>query len=213
MALLPAAPTITLQPAPPVTFTIAQLTPSVTVADAGGTYNGSAFNATATVNGLDSVEGVSPSFAYFAGSTPGVSVAGVPTTAGTYTVIAFFAGSTDYSAANSTPVTFTIAQATPTVTVMDVSGTFNGPALPATATVNGQDSLEGVSPTFSYYAGSDTTGTLLSGAGLSRNLHRGGPVCRQHGLQLRQQHTGYLHDRPGADYNARSDRPGSGGGQ
>ena len=156
----------------PVTFTIAQATPTVTVTDAGGTYTGSAFPATAKVNGQNSLEGVSPTFTYYAGTdTTGSPLSGAPITAGTYTVVASFLGSTDYGSATSTPATFTIAQATPTVTVMDAGGTYNGATFPATAKVNGQDSLEGISPTFTYYAGTNTASTPLSGAPLNAGTY------------------------------------------
>ena len=94
-----------------MTFTIAKATPTVNVTDAGGTYNGSAFPATVTVTGVQgsavaSLEGVTPTVTYCQGnscsSTP-------PTQAGTFTVTANFPGSADYAAAQSVPVTFTIA--------------------------------------------------------------------------------------------------------
>ena len=43
-----------------------------------------------------------------------------------------------------------IEQFTPTVSVVDNGGTYSGTAFPATATVNGQSSLEGVTPTLDY---------------------------------------------------------------
>lgn len=67
----------------------------------------------------------------------------------------------------------TVNKATPTVSVSDAGGTYNGMAFPATATVAGvvagvddtpAASLEGVSLTLTYYAGSDASGTPLSGA-------------------------------------------------
>ena len=132
---------------------------TVTVSDAGGTYNGSPFPATALVNGATSLEGVSPTFTYYAGSTAtGNGSTTAPTAVGTYTVVASFAGSTDYAAAQSAPLTFTISKATPAVTASDAGGTYDGSPFPATALVNGATSLEGVSPTFTYYAGSTATG-------------------------------------------------------
>jgi hypothetical protein len=146
-------------------FTITQSGPSVTVSDAGGTYNGGAFAATALVNGAASLEGVSPTLTYYVGSqASGTPLAGAPSAAGTYTVVAAFAGSADYGAATSAPLTFTITPATPSVTVSDAGGTYNGGAFAATAQVNGAGSLEGVSPTLTYYAGSQASGTPLSGA-------------------------------------------------
>ena len=117
----------------PDVFTISQATPSVTVSDAGGTYSGSAFPATPLVNGGSSLEGVTPTLNYYAGSTAtGTAVFGAPSSLGTYTVVASFAGSTDYTSATSTPATFTITQATPTVTVSDAGGSSGGSAFSAT---------------------------------------------------------------------------------
>jgi len=93
-----------------------QATPTVTVSAAGGSYNGSPFAATATVNGGPRLEGVAPTLTYYAGSrAAGTPLAGPPVDAGTYTVVAAFAGSPDYTSATSAPVTFTIARATPAV--------------------------------------------------------------------------------------------------
>jgi Bacterial Ig-like domain (group 3) len=164
------------------TFTIAQATPTINVGDAGGTYNGAPFPATANMAGVvagvdnspaPSLEGVTPGLTYYAGPTAsGTPLAGAPTLAGTYTVVASFAGSSDYASA-SAQATFTIAQATPTVSVSDAGGTYNGAPFPATATVAGvvagvdntpAPSLEGVSPGLTYYAGPTASGTPLAGA-------------------------------------------------
>ena len=159
----------------PTTFTIAMATPGVTVADDGGAYSGSPFPATAQVSGVSgtassSLEGVTPTLIYYAGSTPtGTPLAGAPAMAGTYTVVASFPGSADYLTAASTPTTFTIAMATPGVTVADDGGTYSGSPSTATAQVSGvsgtaSSSLEGVTPAVTYYTGSTATGTPLSGA-------------------------------------------------
>ena len=52
-------------------------------------------------------------------------LSGAPSGAGTYTAEAMFAGSSDYAATTS-DVTFTIAQAAPTLSVSDAGGTFDG---------------------------------------------------------------------------------------
>ena len=145
-------------------FTIAQTTPTVAVINAGGVYKGSPYPATATVNAAASLEGVSPTLTYYAGNgTGGTNLGGTaPSTAGTYTVAANFAGSTDYAPASGQS-TFTIATATPIVSVTDAGGTYTGNPYPATATVNGGASLEGVSPTLTYYVGNGTGGTNLGG--------------------------------------------------
>ena len=104
----------------PATFTIAKYNPTLTVTDAGGTYNGSAFPATATVAGTSgpagpSLEGVTPTLTYYTGrpSATGTPLSAAPSSAGTYTVVAKFAGSADYIAAQAAPVTFTIGKASP----------------------------------------------------------------------------------------------------
>ena len=61
-----------------------------------------------------------------------------------------------------------VSRATPTVQVTDASGTFTGKAFTATATVTGlggaaSASLEGVTPTLTYYVGTSATGTPRSG--------------------------------------------------
>ena len=165
VATFPGSADFTSVNSSPVTFTIDPPAPTLTVSDAGGTYNGSPFPGTAIVNGGASLEGVTPTLAYYVGGTAsGTSTTTAPTAAGTYTVVANFAGSTDFGATSSTPVTFTISQATPTVTVNDAGGTFTGNPFPATALVNGGASLEGVTPTLAYYVGSIATGTSTSTA-------------------------------------------------
>ena len=100
--------------------TVKKATPLVGVSDAGGTYSGSSFPATANVTGINgtaasSLESISPIFAYYAGiSAAGTPSSSAPIAAGTYTVVASFAGSVDYaSATSSVPQIFTISQAAP----------------------------------------------------------------------------------------------------
>jgi sugar lactone lactonase YvrE len=157
---------------------VTQATPTLAVTDAGGFYTGSPYPAADTVagvvNGLDStpspsLESVTPSLAYYTGtSATGTALSGVPTTAGTYTVLASFAGSSDYTSGTAS-TTFTISPAAPTVNVTDNSGTYNGTAFAASDGVAGvnqvaEPSLEGVTPTLTYFSGTGATGTALSGA-------------------------------------------------
>jgi hypothetical protein len=156
------------------TFTVGQATPTVTVTDAGGTYNGNPFAVTDSVTGVSgtagsTLEGAGLTLTYYVGATAsGSPLSGVPATSGTYTVVASFAGSTDYrSASNST--TFAVGQATPTVTVTDVGGTYNGSPFTPTDSVTGVSgtpgsTLEGVGLTLAYYVGSTASGSPLSGA-------------------------------------------------
>ena len=88
-------------------LTITPATPTLSVADAGGTYDGLPFGATATVAGINgqassSLEGAIPSLSYYVGTTAtGTPLGGPPIDAGTYTVQASFPGSTDYTARSS----------------------------------------------------------------------------------------------------------------
>jgi hypothetical protein len=167
----------------PVTFTIAQATPGVVGSDVGGTYNGDPFPATATATGIGGAA-VSGSFAfiYYVGDgVSGSSSAAPPTSAGTYTVVAAFS-STDpnYGGTDSSPVTFTISQATPRLSLTDVGGIYDGQSFPATDSVAGVvfgvdntpgPSLEGISPALTYYSGATSSGTPLSGAPMNTGTY------------------------------------------
>ena len=86
----------------------------ITVTDVGGTFNGSAYPATATIAGVGGspssmLEGVGLTVTYFSGSSAsGTSLSGAPLSLGTYTAVASFPGSTDYSSGSS-QTTFSIA--------------------------------------------------------------------------------------------------------
>ncbi len=83
-------------------------TPAIVASDSGGAYTGKPFPATATVNGAASLEGISPTLAYYAGSTAmGKPLRGAPSAAGAYTVVASFPGTLDY-ASTSAQTPFTI---------------------------------------------------------------------------------------------------------
>jgi len=139
------------------------LVPTVTVTDDGGIYNGSPYPGTATVNSSSTLEGVSPILTYTSRATD-LTLSGAPTSVGTYTVVASFPGSQDYGSVQSTPVNFSITEGQAVVSLKDNGGSYNGSPFAATATVNGVSNLEGVSPTLTYYLGSNATGTPLSGA-------------------------------------------------
>jgi hypothetical protein len=119
---------------------IVNATPSVAVTDAGGTYNGNQFPATATVAGMNgiagsSLENVGLTLDYEQLDDSGNAIADLgssaPLHAGNYEVIASFAGSTDYSSAqNST--TFTIGKANQTVTWATPAPILYGTALSST---------------------------------------------------------------------------------
>ena len=96
---------------------VVPVTPTVNVIDNGGTYNATAFVATATVNGQSNLEGVTPTLDYqqlVNGSWHDLG-ANAPVNAGSYDVTANFAGSTDYTAVSSSTVDFNITQAPITI--------------------------------------------------------------------------------------------------
>src|SRR5262249_12678511 len=121
----------------PLTFTISPATPSVSVSDAGGTYDGAAFSATATAVGTDGPTPVSGSFSYtyYVGlGTSGTSLGSTaPSAAGSYTVVATFTSSDGNYTGGSAQTTFTINAAGPSVTVSDAGGAYDGAAFAAAA--------------------------------------------------------------------------------
>ncbi len=157
------------------TISISQAMPIVSVFENNGTFNSAAFTASESVMGVTHVAGVSlenvtPSLSYYAGSSVTNSnlLGSVPTAVGTYTVLASFVGSSDYTSGGAS-TTFTISQATPTVSVTDNSGTANGGAFTASDAVAGVNhvagaSLENVTPTLHYFSGTTASGSALSGA-------------------------------------------------
>ncbi len=157
-----------------VAFVISQATPTITVSDLGGTYDGNPFPATGTIAGVvagvdntpgPTLEGVPLTFVYFLGiAFESPALPGPPTDAGQYSVAALFAGSQDYTA-NGQETGFVISQATPTVVASDAGGNFDGNPFPATATVTGVGgvTVEG-NFSFVYFPGNTTTGTPSAAA-------------------------------------------------
>ncbi len=179
---------------PPATFTIFQATPAIQVSAASGDFNGQPVAVTATVAGVVSgvdntpgptLEGVGLSLQYFQvfGNGSSDSLFAPPTSAGNYQVVATFAGSTDYASASSTPASFSIYQAAPTIAVNATSGDFNGQPVAVTATVAGVvagvddtpgPTLEGTGLTLQYYqlfanGGSDSLNAAPTSAGAGGN--------------------------------------------
>ena len=72
-----------------------------------------------------------------------------PVNAGSYVATGTFAENDNYTAASNT-ATIVIAKATPTVTVLPVSATFNGQAHPTTGTVAGVGGADLGAATISY---------------------------------------------------------------
>ena len=134
--------TLTVNPAP---LLITLTTPVLT-------YDGSPQPATSTTTPAS----IPVSYTYDASNT-------VPTDAGTYAVVA---SSADPDYAGTASGTLTIVQATPTLTLTTpVDAIYDAAPQGATADVTGVTG--GVDPgaaTLTYFAGTDTTGTLLPGA-------------------------------------------------
>jgi hypothetical protein len=138
------------------TLVQSQVTPTVSVTDANGTYNGSAFAATATVNGGSSLEGVGLVLDYVRHNSDGSSTdlgGSAPVSAGSYTVTASFAGSADFAPASAS-ADFSISARPITVTADSGQGKVYGTADPAE---------------FTYTI---TTGSLVSGDTFSGALSR-----------------------------------------
>ena len=156
VASFPGSADYTAVQSSPVTFTINQAMPTLSLSDAGGTFNGSAFEAASLVSGVvsgvdatpaGSLEGVSPSFTYYAGGTvSGTGSATAPFRPGNYTVMAVFPGSTDYTA-SSQLTSFSVNRATPSITWANPVGIqLDGTAL-GTSQLDATSSVPG---TFTY---------------------------------------------------------------
>ena len=159
--------------------------PTVSVTDASGTYNGSAFAATATVTGVSgtagsSLEGFTPTLDYEQLNSDGTVTdlgSGAPVNAGNYEVTASFTGSTDYTSASSSTVDFTISKADANIAVTPYSVTYDGNNHTATGTATGVvgESLSGLDlsgtthTTANTYSDSwtftDTTGNYNNASG------------------------------------------------
>ena len=136
--------------------------------------------------GVNSVSLGTPSFLYYIGANVTTSTTAPlqspPINAGTYTVLAWYPGCLDYAGASNV-ATFTIGQATATVTlptppanlVADGSNDVTSSWVVATVTgVSGAPAPTG-GVTYTYYAGSSATGTPLNRQpDRPRHLHRGG---------------------------------------
>ena len=120
-----------------------------TVADVGGTYNGSSFAATSAVTGADGLSTVASSFDYFDTDTSIDLGSTAPIHAGHYTVTAFYEGDANHASSISSPVTFTINQMDATVTVMGYTGVYDGAGHGATGSESG--------------VGGENAGTLMLG--------------------------------------------------
>ena len=136
---------------PILPLTVDRAVPMITVSATGGTYDGQAFAATATIAGVNratratSLEGVGLTLDYQLLDSSGNVVQDLgsvaPVHGGTYLAIASFAGSADYAPGFASTI-FVIGQATATITVSGYSGAYDGNGHGATGSatgVNGED--------------------------------------------------------------------------
>jgi hypothetical protein len=137
--------------------------PNLTLKDAGGIYNGTAFPATTQVNGVAST---APTVTYYSGSiiNAATQLSGAPINAGVYTVVATLPA-TATTASASAATTFIIAPAAPTVSVNPVTLTYGAALtnsqLKGTATLTVNNTQVTVPGTFSY-ASTNPAGTVLT---------------------------------------------------
>gem|GEM_PF-2757821 len=157
--------------------------PTVQVVDAGGTYNGNPFPATATAVGIDGTTPVAGSFsyAYYAGSSAsGTPLSTVPVNAGTYTVVATFTSNdADYSN-GSAQTTFTISPAPISYTIGNDTQAYGWPAnLAADLPSSFSTGIHGENLDITYSSSGDAstapvgtyaiTGVVSNGTGLTSN--------------------------------------------
>jgi type VI protein secretion system component Hcp len=127
-------------PDPSSLDTLAVYAPTLAVSAGPFSYDGTAHPAAAAATGVtgDPVSGTF-TFTYYAGdSVGGTGSATAPTRAGDYTVVAHFrSADADYADADSTPLTFQVAQAgTGTTVISSANPAVYGQALTFTATVS-----------------------------------------------------------------------------
>jgi hypothetical protein len=165
-----------------ITITVKQGAPTISLTDNGGTYNGTAYPATATVAGVipgvddtpgPTLEGVGLQLTYYVGTTVnGSPLSGAPVAAGTYTVQASFPGSTNYSSV-ATYLTVVITPALLSVTATAQNKIYDSTtAATATLTLNGVVAGDTVSAAYSSAVFDNKnvgTGKTVTVSGISLN--------------------------------------------
>jgi len=153
------------------TIDVDKATPTLNVSAPSGAYDGTPFPASFIISGINnspaaSLEGVTPTLAYYVGSNAsGTSLGSTPPTrAGTYTVVASFAGSADYAPKESAPATFTIGRGSTTIGLTSSGGAaVFGQSVAFVATVKATGTPGG---TVTFFDGATPLGTAaLDGSG------------------------------------------------
>ena len=122
---------------------IAKATPTVTVLPGSATYDGAAHPTTGTVAGVNGADLGAATISYNTANGQ------APVNAGSYVATGTFTENDNYTVASATAA-IVIAKATPTVTVLPVSATYDGAAHPTTGTVAGVNGADLGAATISY---------------------------------------------------------------
>jgi sugar lactone lactonase YvrE len=167
-----------------------QATPSISVTDASGVYNGSAFAASGSVTDAQSDNLGTPAFSYYSGTYSSVTalntaiqqgqtsqLAKAPKDVGSYTVLASYAGSASYAAASAV-APFTITSAPLTISAVTDSKTYDGGTVssqtPTVGALFGTDTVTGLSQAFTSKDVLGTNGSTLVVTGYTVNDGDGG---------------------------------------
>ena len=148
--------------------------PTIIVADVGGTYKGSAYTGTATLNGAVSLEGVGTTLEYFKlqGGTYVDIGSEAPIHVGSYKVLATFAGSADYAAASGA-ATFDVTPRTLTASIVgNPAKTYDGTATATLIATNFSLStlVGGESFTVTQTAGTYNSAHVLEASSVTASL-------------------------------------------
>jgi hypothetical protein len=164
-----------------------QATPTLTVSDAGGTYNGNPFPVTASAVGVDgaTVAGTF-SYTYYAGSSPsGTPLAAAPTNAGTYTVVATFTSSDPNYSNGSAQTTFTINPAPLSYSIGNDTQAYGYPAnLAADLPASFNTGINGETLDLSYTSSGDTSTAAVGTYAITAVVSNGTGLASNYNVQL-----------------------------
>ena len=123
------------------TFTVSPASSATRVSDAGGTYDGlTAFAANSAVTGPGVISGVA-SLDYYDSTTNVDLGADAPVNAGSYTVTATYAGDANHTGGTGS-TTFTVNQATASITVTPYRVTYDGAPYTASGSATGASGVD-----------------------------------------------------------------------